>query len=118
MKPLEKPSPQLQEIYDKIQAEFTHEEMTSIVVTLASMSMTLADYTIEKNPMKLPTEVKYSVVQIGRFVHMLHHVVNNTKEKYVQPEIGGHIPFDWSYAQRYKYIVKAYYDALKESGEL
>ena len=118
MKPSNTPDPKMKDAYDKLIEFFTPQEIESLISTMLGMSAILGKHLLESNPLKYPTDVKYALVQIGQVTALISNVLKGKTRNDSFPYIPGYIPHDASFEERYKFVVKAYYENLKARGEI
>jgi hypothetical protein len=109
----------------QLKEHFSDEELASFILTLLGMSDLAHTFIWKKvqDFMELPVQVKYSVVTHARFCVFLSSVArgefkSDEHELSHMPTHKGSWESDDDFEQRFIFVVKSYYEQLKEAGKV
>lgn len=125
MKPTKKQDAKSLEFSKQLKKHFSHEELSSIILSLLGFSDIAHRFIHEKvsKLMELPIDVKYSLVQHVSFYRLMSSVARNELED--DFSVTGYMPMnekawkdDDDFEERFVFIVKKFYDGLKAEGKV
>jgi tartrate dehydratase beta subunit/fumarate hydratase class I family protein len=123
MKTTKKCTIELKDFGRELRKNFSEDEITSFIITIMGMSDISHRFLFEevRKVMKLPVRVKYSMIQHAAFYRMLGRVARKeelTGETKYMPMDSSSWESEEDFEKRFIFVVKGYYEGLKEEGKL